>query len=250
MIKNRNLLITGSATRVGRSIALHFAEKGWNIAIHYFSSSLKAKNLKKIIEQKGSKVSLIKADLRNKKQVEKIVIKAKQQLGTIDCLINNAALFEKDDISNFTTKSWNDHLNINLLAPTILTRQFARQASKKNISNIINIIDQRVFKLAPIFMSYTLSKSALYTLTKTMAMRLGPNIKVNGIAPGPTIKSKRQSTKYFNRQAKSTLLKKPVGVEDICDTVEFLINNNSLTGQVIAVDSGQNLNWNIKNEKE
>ena len=250
MTKNKNMLITGAATRVGKSIALYFAEKGWNIAIHYFSSSLDAENLKKIIEQKGSKVSLIKADLRNKKQVEKILPKAKKQLGTINCLINNAALFEKDDISNFTTKSWNDHLNINLLAPTILTRQFAKQAPRKNISNIINIIDQRVFKLTPIFMSYTLSKSALYTLTKTMAMRLGPNIKVNGIAPGPTIKSKRQTTKHFNRQAKSTLLKKPVGLDDICDTVDFLIKNNSLTGQIIAVDSGQNLNWNIKNEKE
>ena len=250
MTKNKNMLITGAATRVGKSIALYFAAKGWNIAIHYFSSSLDAKNLKKIIEQKGSKVSLIKADLRNKKQVEKILPKAKKQLGTINCLINNAALFEKDDISNFTTKSWNDHLNINLLAPTILIRQFAKQAPRKNISNIINIIDQRVFKLTPIFMSYTLSKSALYTLTKTMAMRLGPNIKVNGIAPGPTIKSKRQSTKHFNRQAKSTLLKKAVGPEDICDTVDFFINNNSITGQVIAVDSGQNLNWNIKNEKE
>ena len=100
------------------------------------------------------------------------------------------------------------------------------------------------------FMSYTLSKSALYTLTKTMAMRLGPKIKVNGIAPGPTIKSKRQSTKHFNKQAKSTLLKKSVNPEDICDTVEFLINNNSITGQVIAVDSGQNLAWDIKNGTE
>ena len=99
-------------------------------------------------------------------------------------------------------------------------------------------------------MSYTLSKSALCTLTKTMAMRLSPNIKVNGIAPGPTIKSKRQTTKHFNKQAKSTLLKKPVGPEDICDTVEFLIKNNSITGQVITVDSGQNLTWNIKGEKE
>ena len=99
-------------------------------------------------------------------------------------------------------------------------------------------------------MSYTLSKSALHTLTKTMAMRLSPYIKVNGIAPGPTIKSKRQTTKHFNKQAKSTLLKKPVGPEDICDTVEFLIKNNSITGQVITVDSGQNLTWNIKGEKE
>ena len=99
-------------------------------------------------------------------------------------------------------------------------------------------------------MSYTLSKSALYTFTKTMAMRLSPNIKVNGIAPGPTIKNKRQSNKHFEQQAKSTLLKKPVGLNDICDTVEFLINNNSITGEVIAVDSGQNLTWDIKGGKE
>ena len=180
-MKNKNLLITGGATRIGKEIALHFSKKGWNIAIHYFKSSFKAKNLKKIIEENSVKAALIKADLKNIKQVEKIIPLAKKKLGTINCLINNAALFEKDDILNFTTKSWNDHLNINLLAPTILTKQFAKQASKKTISNIINIIDQRVFKLTPIFMSYTLSKSALHTLTKTMAMRLSPNIKVNGI---------------------------------------------------------------------
>ena len=249
-MRNKNLLITGGATRIGKEIALHFSKKGWNIAIHYFKSSSKAKNLKKIIDQNSVKVALIKADLKKTKQVEKIISIAKKKLGTIDCLINNAALFERDDILDFTIKSWNNHLNINLLAPTILTKQFAKQASKKTTSNIINIIDQRVFKLTPVFMSYTLSKSALYTLTKTMAMRLSPNIKVNGIAPGPTIKSKRQSTEHFNNQAKSTLLKKSVSPEDICDTVEFLINNSSITGQVLAIDSGQNLTWNVKNGKE
>ena len=121
---------------------------------------------------------------------------------------------------------------------------------KKTVSNIINIIDQRIFKLTPIFMSYTLSKSALYTLTKTMAMRLAPSIKVNGIAPGPIIKNKRQSDKHFNQQIKSTLLKKVVLVKDLCDTVEYLINNDSITGQVVAVDSGQNLSWVKKSEKE
>jgi len=249
-MKNKNILITGAATRVGKAIAIHFAERGWNIGLHYNKSSSKAKSLKKILEKKFVKVALIKANLKNVKEVEKIIPKAKKQLGTINCLINNAALFERDDILNYTTKSWNEHLNINLLAPTILIKQFTMQASKKQVSNIINIIDQRIFKLTPIFMSYTLSKSALYTLTKTMAMRLGPNMKVNGIAPGPTIKSKRQSTVHFNKQAKSTLLKKPVGLKDICDTVDFLINNNSITGQVIAVDSGQNLAWKMKNEKE
>ena len=250
MMKNKNLLITGAATRVGQAIALYFAERGWNIAIHYFRSSSKAKKLKKIIEQNLVKVALIKADLKNPKQAEKIIPLARKKLGTIDCLVNNAALFEKDDITNFTNKSWNDHLNINLLAPTILTKQFAKQASKKTISNIINIIDQRIFNLTPFFMSYTISKSGLQTLTKTMAMRLGPNIKVNAIAPGPTIKSKRQTDKHFRNQVRSTLLKKTVRSEDICDTVEFLINNNSVTGQIIAVDSGQNLSWNKKNEKE
>ena len=249
-MKNKNLLITGAATRVGKAIALHFAERGWNIALHYFRSSSKAKKLKKIIEKNWVKVALIKADLKNPNQTEKIIPLAKKKLGTIDCLINNAALFEKDDITNFTNKSWNDHLNINLLAPTILTKQFAKQASKKTISNIINIIDQRIFNLTPFFMSYTISKSGLQTLTKTMAMRLGPNIKVNAIAPGPTIKSKRQTDRHFRNQVKSTLLKKSVQSEDICDTVEFLISNNSVTGQIIAVDSGQNLSWNKKNEKE
>ena len=249
-MKNKNLLITGAATRVGKAIALHFAERGWNIALHYFRSSAKAKELKKIIEQHWVKVALIKADLKNPKQTEKIISLAKRKLGAINCLVNNAALFEKDDITNFTTKSWNDHLNINLLAPTILTKQFAKQAPKKTVSNIINIIDQRIFNLTPYFMSYTISKTGLQTLTKTMAMRLGPNIKVNAIAPGPTIKSKRQTDRHFRNQVRSTLLKKTVRSEDICDTVEFLINNNSVTGQIIAVDSGQNLSWNKKNEKE
>ena len=249
-MKNKNVLITGAATRVGRAIAIHFAEKGWNVALHYFRSSSKAKELKKIIEQNFVKVALIKADLKNPKQTEKIFLLAKKKLGNIDCLVNNAALFEKDDILNFTVKSWNEHLNINLLAPTILTKQFAKQASKKTFSNIINIIDQRIFNLTPYFMSYTISKTGLQTLTKTMAMRLGPNIKVNGIAPGPTIKSKRQTNTHFKNQIKSTLLKKTVRLQDICDTVDFLINNDSITGQIIAVDSGQTLSRNKKNEKE
>jgi len=249
-MKNKNILITGAATRVGKAIALHFAKKGWNIALHYFRSSSKAIKLKKMIEKNLVKVTLIKADLKNPKIAEKIIPLAKKKLGTIDCLINNAALFEKDDILNFTSKSWGNHININLLAPIILTKQFAKQASKKTTSNIINIIDQRIFNLTPFFMSYTISKSGLQTLTKTMAMRLGPNIKVNGIAPGPTIKSKRQTNRHFKNQVKSTLLKQSVRLEDICDTVDFFINNTSITGQIIAVDSGQNLSWNKKNEKE
>ena len=161
----------------------------------------------------------------------------------INCLINNASLFENDNIKKFSVKRWDMHLNINLKAPAILTKQFAKTVSKNIKANIINIIDQRIFKLTPYFFSYTLSKTGLYTLTKTSAMSLAPNIRVNGIAPGPTIKNKRQSAKQFRKQYLSTLLKKSVDTKEICSAIKFLITNRSITGQVIAIDSGQSLNW-------
>ena len=245
----RKIIITGGATRIGAAIAKKLSGPNKEIIIHYNKSKSKAEYLKKELQKKGTKIYLIKGDLSKETDVNKIVKFAKLKLKYFDCLINNASLFENDKLENFTTKSWGKHLRTNLRTPALLSKEFAKNTRGKN-NNIINIIDQRVFKLTPHFMSYTLSKSSLYTFTKTMAMRLGPNIKVNGIAPGPTIKNKRQSTKHFNKQAKSTLLKKSVGPEDICDTVEFLIKNNSITGQVIAVDSGQNLTWNIKSGKE
>ena len=161
----------------------------------------------------------------------------------VNCLINNASLFENDSVKNFSIKRWNKHLNINLRAPVILIKQFSKLVPKNVKANIINIIDQRVFKLTPFFLSYTLSKTGLYTLTKTSAMSLAPNIRVNGIAPGPTIKNKRQSLKHFKKQYLSTPLKKSVDTKEICSAIKFLITNKSITGQVIAIDSGQNLNW-------
>ena len=243
------VIITGGATRIGAAIARRLSGPGVEIVIHFNKSKSNAEKLKKELSKKKAKVYLVKGDLSKETDVNKILNFAKSKLKYFDCLINNASLFENDKLENFTSASWGRHLRTNLRTPALLSKGFAKNIKVKN-NNIINIIDQRVFKLTPIFMSYTLSKSALYTLTKTMAMRLGPNIKVNGIAPGPTLKSKRQSTKHFNKQAKSTLLQKSVSPEDICDTVDFFINNNSITGQIIAVDSGQNLSWNKKNEKE
>jgi NAD(P)-dependent dehydrogenase (short-subunit alcohol dehydrogenase family) len=134
------------------------------------------------------------------------------------------------------------NLDINLKAPAYLTKEFSKNTKGKN-NNIINIIDQRVFKLTPFFLSYTLSKAGLYTLTKTSAMDLAPNIRVNGIAPGPTIKNKRQSNMHFKKQYLATPLKQQVNVKNICSAVDFFIKNGSITGQVIAIDSGQSLNW-------
>ena len=162
----------------------------------------------------------------------------------LDCLINNASLFENDNIFNFSENSWDSHFDINLKAPAILIKEFSKKILKINKANIINIIDQRVFKLTPYFLSYTLSKTGLYTLTKTSAMALAPNIRVNGIAPGPTMKNKRQSKKHFIKQYYSTPLRKKVDVQEICKAVKFFKENTSITGQIIAIDSGQSLNWN------
>ena len=238
----RKIIITGGATRIGAAIAKKLSGKEIEILIHYNKSKSKAENLKKELQKKGSKVFLVRGDLSKEKDVTKIIKFAKSKLKFFDCLINNASLFENDKIENFTTDSWGKHLRTNLRTPALLSKMFARNIKGKN-NNIINIIDQRVFKLTPYFFSYTISKTGLYTLTKTSAMSLAPNIRVNGIAPGPTLKNKRQSEKHFKKQYMATPLKRKVDVEQICSAVDFFIKNRSITGQVISIDSGQSLNW-------
>ena len=238
----RKIIITGAATRIGAAIAKKLSGPKIEIVIHYNKSKSKAERLKKELSKDGTIVYLIKADLGKEKEVQKLIKLSKSKLKYFDCLINNASLFENDKLENFTVKSWDIHLNANLKAPALLSRGFANYIKGKN-NNIINIIDQRVFKLTPYFFSYTLSKTGLYTLTKTSAMSLAPNIRVNGIAPGPTIKNKRQSEKHFKKQYLATPLRRKVDVEQICNAVDFFIKNRSITGQVLAMDSGQSLNW-------
>jgi NAD(P)-dependent dehydrogenase (short-subunit alcohol dehydrogenase family) len=242
-METQKIIITGGATRIGAAIAEDLANGKNQITIHYNKSKKKAKRLRNILERKGSKIFLIKADLNKISELNKIINFANVKMKGVNCLINNASLFENDNVKNFSIKRWNKHLNINLRAPVILIKQFSKLVPKNVGANIINIIDQRVFKLTPFFLSYTLSKVGLYTLTKTSAMSLAPNIRVNGIAPGPTIKNRRQSIKHFKKQYLSTLLKKRVNTKEICSAIKFLIINKSITGQVIAIDSGQNLNW-------
>jgi NAD(P)-dependent dehydrogenase (short-subunit alcohol dehydrogenase family) len=236
------IIITGAATRMGAAIAKKLSGSGVKIVIHYNKSKTNAEKLQKELIRNKTKVFLIKGDLSKEKDLNKIIKFAKSKLGYFNCLINNASLFENDSLKNFTSKSWDEHLNVNLKAPAYLTKEFAKNTKGKN-NNIINIIDQRIFKLTPFFTSYTLSKTGLYTLTKTSAMSLAPNIRVNGIAPGPTIKNKRQSDKHFKKQYLATPLKQQVNIKDICSAVDFFIKNRSITGQVLAIDSGQNLNW-------
>ena len=236
------IIITGGATRIGAAIAKRLAGRGVEIIIHFNKSKSNAEKLKKELSKKQTKVYLVKGDLSKETDINKILKFAKSKLKYFDCLINNASLFENDKLENFTTDSWGKHLRTNLRAPALLSKLFAKNIKDKN-NNIINIIDQRVFKLTPYFFSYTISKTGLYTLTKTSAMSLAPNIRVNGIAPGPTLKNKRQSEKHFKKQYMATPLKRQVDVEQICNAVDFFIKNRSITGQVISIDSGQSLNW-------
>ncbi len=238
----RKIIITGGATRIGAAIAEKLSGPNIEITIHYNKSKSKAESLKKKLQKFGTIVYLVSGDLSKERDINKIIKFSKSKMKFFDCLVNNASLFENDKLENFTSKSWENHISTNLKAPALLSKEFSKNIRGRN-NNIINIIDQRVFKLTPYFFSYTLSKTGLYNLTKTSAMSLSPNIRVNGIAPGPTIKNKRQSEKHFKNQYLATPLKKQVNVNEICNAVDFFIKNSSITGQVLAIDNGQNLNW-------
>ena len=248
----KKIFITGGATRIGAAIAKSLADYETIITIHYNRSKKNALKLKKELEDLGSEVYLLKADLNNFNQTQALLKLAYKKMKGLNCLINNASLFENDSLYNFTDKSFTTHLNINLKAPAILIQNF-KKLLKNSDGNIINIIDQRVEKLTPYFFSYTLSKSILFTLTKTAAVKLAPNIRVNGISPGPTLKNSRQSETHFKKQWKSVLLKKKVELKNICEGIKFLIKNDNITGEIINIDSGQRLAWNtpdIINVKE
>ena len=248
----KKIIITGGATRIGAAIAKSLVSYDTKISIHFNKSKGSALKLKKELDELGAETYILKADLNNFKQTNSLIKTAHKKMKGLDCLINNASIFENDNLENFSEKSFRKHININLKAPAILTQNF-KKLIKDNQGCIINIIDQRVEKLTPFFFSYTLSKSSLAVLTKTSAMKLAPNIRVNGISPGPTLKNKRQSEKHFNNQWKSVILRKKVDLENICNGVKFLIESESITGEIINIDSGQRLAWqtpDIINTKE
>ena len=242
--KNKNVLVTGAAKRIGASIAKSFASKNWNVALHYNKSKKETELLSKELKNKYKiKTICLHADLNDLGQVNKVIPLAKNNIGPISCLINNAASFEYDSIETASLESWNMHINTNIRAPLFLSQSFTKNLDKKFKGNIINIIDQRVWNLTPHFTTYTLSKSALWTLTQTLALSLSPKIRVNAIGPGPTLKSKMQSMKQFRDQYKRMPLKVPTSLDEISSFIELIINSPSMTGQMIALDGGQHLGW-------
>ena len=234
-------LVTGAAVRIGRAISTWLAANGWTVAIHYRDSEAEAHDLAAQIKAAGGRAACFGADLSQEADTSGLIERVAGNLGNVRCLVNNASVFEADDIATASQESWTHHFDINLRAPFLLTQSFSRHLPDTGTGSVINILDQRVWNLTPYFMSYTLTKSALWTLTQTSAMALAPRIRVNAIGPGPTLPSPRQSEDDFRRQARSTLLQRAVDVEDIARAVAFILETPSLTGQMVALDSGQHL---------
>ena len=240
-ISYKTALVTGGAKRIGRVMCKYLVEEGWSICIHYLNSKKEADETLETINKLGGKAFKLKANLNNENETRELFNLAENTIGPIGLLINNASIFYPEDWHEVTDLSWNNNFNINLKAPFILSQEFAKSLPKNSNGLILNLIDQRVLKLKSDFFSYTISKAALYTMTKTLALALAPRIRVNGIGPGPTLPNSQQTDQIFNLEAQSTLLRKKVNPEEIAETMMYLINSESVTGQMIAVDSGQHL---------
>jgi NAD(P)-dependent dehydrogenase (short-subunit alcohol dehydrogenase family) len=240
---SKTALVTGASQRIGRAIAISMAEDGWQIAVHYNTSPADANMVVQEILEAGGKAIAVPADLADEAAVSALIPDIGQQIGPVAAVINNASIFEEDTVETATKHSWDSHMAINLRAPFLLTQGLAENRQKNEKANIINIVDQRVENLTPYFSSYTLSKSALWTLTQTSAAALAPDIRVNAIGPGPTLPSIRQSQEQFDRQVALTPLQAQVDPEEICQAVRFILATPSMTGQLLALDSGQHLGW-------
>lgn len=236
-------LVTGAAKRIGRSLALHLASQGFSVSVHFNTSEKEARQLVEEIEEKGGKAIALKADLANMDDVRQLETDAAEAFGPVTLLVNNASTFEKDEIGSITDESWDHHLKPNLQAPIMLSQAMAERLPADRKGLIINLIDQRVWALTPRFMSYTLSKAALWSATQTLAQALAPNIRVNGIGPGPTLSNVRQSSDDFQKQVDATILQVQPQLEEFAAAIDFIRNAPSMTGQMIALDSGQHLAW-------
>lgn len=246
-------LVTGGAKRLGREIALYLARRGHDVAIHFSASAEEAEATAAEIRALGRKAVCLRADLLDEAQVVPLVARAAEALGgPLTCLVNNASIFEYDNIATASRRSWDRAMESNLRAPFVLIQAFAAQAPKALPDEngeplaqalVVNLIDQRVWKLTPEFMSYTIAKMGLWALTRTAAMGLAPDVRVNGIGPGPTLQGGRQSDSHFARQRAATVLKRGSNPSDITAALGFFLDSPGVTGQMIAADGGQHLGW-------
>jgi NAD(P)-dependent dehydrogenase (short-subunit alcohol dehydrogenase family) len=238
------VLVTGAADRLGLALAKTLASKGYKVVLHASSNFEKAECEAAALKAQGYFAAAVKGDLLNHEDVASLISQASRALGqAIDGLINNASIFEGDTAQDFTSSGWDRHFDIHVRAPCALARDLALALPKGQVGSVVNIIDQRVFKLTPQFFTYTLSKAALLTATKTLAQALAPTVRVNGVAPGPVARNIRQAEEDFQKQVDATILGTGSPTEAIVDAVCWLLEAATVTGQVVAVDGGQSLIW-------
>jgi NAD(P)-dependent dehydrogenase (short-subunit alcohol dehydrogenase family) len=246
-------LVTGAAKRLGRAMAIYLAQRGFDVAVHYATSRTEAEAVVAEIRALGRNASTLQADLLDEAATQALFPAAVQALGgPITCLINNASIFDYDTIHSATRDSWDRHMDSNLRAPFVLTQAMAAQGLIAQVDAvgeplatglIINMVDQRVRKLTPEFMTYTLAKLGLWTLTQTTAQALAPVVRVNAIGPGPTLRGSRQSKAHFAAQRAATISGRGANVSDITAALGYFLDAPAVTGQLLCVDGGQHLGW-------
>ncbi len=246
-------LVTGAGKRLGRSMALYLADRGFDLVVHYAASKSEAEDVAALVRAKGRRAVTLQADLLDEAATQRLIPDAMQALGgPVTCLINNASIFEYDSIASATRTSWDRHFESNLRAPFVLTQGMAAaipEAVQDDAGEpvaqglVINMIDQRVRKLTPEFMTYTLAKMGLWALTQTSAQALAPRVRVNAIGPGPTLQGARQSDRHFADQRAATVLGRGANPADITAALGYFLDAPAVTGQLICVDGGQHLGW-------
>lgn len=249
----RRALVTGASQRLGRAMALYLGGRGFDVVVHYASSETAAHDVVNELRAMGCKAEAIQADLLDEQQTRKLGHAAPEALGgAIDILVNNASIFEYDCMGSLTRESWDRHIESNLRAPVVLTEMIAANAPAPTKDEngepqaqalIVNMIDQRVRKLTPEFMSYTIAKMGLWAFTQTAAQALAPKVRVNAIGPGPTLRGGRQSEEHFAKQRAATILNRGANVNDITAALGYFVDAPAVTGQILCVDGGQHLAW-------
>ena len=246
-------LVTGAGARLGQAMALYLGKRGYDVAVHYAGSADGAATTVAQLQDMGRTAVALQADLLDESAAQALVGRAVDALGgRLTCLVNNASIFEYDNVTSATRESWDRHIESNLRAPFVLTQQFAAQAPKAGTDEngepiaqalIVNMLDQRVHKLTPEFMSYTIAKMGLWAMTQTTAQALAPDVRVNGIGPGPTLQGHRQTKAHFDAQRAATILGRGANPADITAALGYFLDAPAVTGQMIAVDGGQHLGW-------
>lgn len=239
----KSVLVTAAAKRIGKAIATGLAADGFTVAVHAHKSIAEAEETVAEIRNAGGNAAVVLADLTKPDEADGLIDKAVTAIGPLDLVVNNASAFVADSITQLNKEVWDLHFALHVEAPSRIAGAFARQLPEDANGLIINIIDQRVLKLNPRFYSYMLSKSAMWTATRTMAQALAPRIRVNAIGPGPSLPSSRQGSEDFKKQVEAVPLKLGPKLEEFARTIRYLYDTPSITGQMITLDGGQHLAW-------